>query len=45
MASDIHNEDNMAAANATFDGFFKLLFRGAIGVAVIVAFVIYILTR
>jgi len=45
MASDIQNEDNLAAANATFAAFYNLLLRGAVAVAVIVAFVIYVLTR
>ena len=45
MTSDIQNEDNLAAANATFAGFWGMLKMGAVGVALVVAFVLFLITR
>ncbi len=45
MAADIQNEDNMVAANATFEGFMGMLTYGAIGAAFVVALVLFLITR
>jgi len=45
MASDTQNEDTLAAANSTFEGFWTMLKWGAVGVAIVVAGVIFVITR
>lgn len=45
MASDTQNEDTLAAANSTFEGFWTMLKWGGVAVFLVAAGVIFIITR